>query len=105
MLPIDDKGRGASGIPRSTLRQAVVRIRSVQSFVPATEEVRNGERGQEGGREKDVTELVVIQKRVLRGKEEPWKVWGTTTETSRKDLEVMVNRPQQKMKRLSSDEK
>jgi len=29
-----------------------------------------------------VDEYVVIQRRVMKGKEEPWMVWGTTQETS-----------------------
>lgn len=32
--------------------------------------------------DKQVDEYVVIQRRIMKGKEEPWMVWGTTQETS-----------------------
>ena len=32
-------------------------------------------------KEKDVDELVVIQRRIMKGKEDAWMVWGTTQET------------------------
>jgi len=34
------------------------------------------------GQEKEVKEYVVIQKRLWKGKEEGWLVWGTTEETT-----------------------
>lgn len=61
-----------------------MRIRSKQSLakiIPATKGRR--ESVVEGtDREKQVDEYVVIQRRVMKGKEEPWMVWGTTQETS-----------------------
>ena len=33
------------------------------------------------GQEKEVTEYVVVQKTMWRGKEEEWKVWGTVEES------------------------
>jgi len=72
--------RSASlGMEGIMIRQAVVRINSQQkltrfkpdgSIVPGTGEV------------KDVQEYVVIQKKLLQGKEDDWVVWGTTEETT-----------------------
>lgn len=73
-------------LPNSGQRQAVVRISSRQSLsrydhqgdlVPGTGEV------------KDVVEYLVIQRRCLMGKEEPWMIWGTIEEsTSSNDTTV-----------------
>lgn len=61
----------------SGMRQAVVRIKSIQSIakydfksrlVPGT------------GVPKEVTEWVVLQKRKTPSEEAPWVVWGTTEE-------------------------
>ena len=70
-------------IKGSAIRQVAVRIRSKQSLakiIPAA-------KGQqevvvEGTDEKKVDEYVVIQRRIMMGKEDPWMVWGTTQETS-----------------------
>ena len=40
------------------------------------------------GTEKDVTEYIVIQRRVWYGAEEPWQVWGTTEETDIESLGI-----------------
>lgn len=68
----------------SVMRQAVVRIKSVQKLtrdeIPS-EDVDEKNLPDPEQTEKQVTEYVVIQKRVLRGIEEPWKFWGTTEET------------------------
>ena len=42
--------------------------------------------GTEKEKPKDVTEYLVLQRRILRGEEGPWKIWGTTTETDIKKL-------------------
>ena len=71
-------------IPDSGLRQAIVRISSTQSLakhdfhgnlIPGT------------GEPKDVTEYLVIQKRLISGKETYWEVWGTVEETTVEKLE------------------
>lgn len=71
-------------IKGSAIRQVVVRIRSKQSLariIPATKGRR--ESVVEGmDQDKQVDEYVVIQRRIMKGKEEPWMVWGTTQETS-----------------------
>lgn len=67
---------------KSSMRQAVVRIRSRQSL---TRTGRAGVEvvGEQGGDDvKEITEFVVIQKRLWKGTDEKWKVWGTTEETS-----------------------
>ena len=75
-------------IPGSTgggnaLRQAVVRIRSTQKL---SRTVR-GSLVEGSGKEKDVLEYVVLQCRFEKWAPQEWRVWGTTTETSLKDVE------------------
>ncbi len=36
---------------------------------------------------KDVTEYLVIQRRMIRGVQQPWLVWGTTQETTLDELD------------------
>ena len=74
MLPV--KGVG--------LRQVVVRLRSRQSLAriigrrgPDQDAVVEGT-----GEEKKVQEYLVLQRRIWKGKEQPWMVWGTTQESS-----------------------
>lgn len=79
-LPLDQEEDGE----KSNVRQAVVKIRSVQKLT--REETSSSEFNDANVREpeetqREVTEYIVVQKRVLRGKEEPWKFWGTTRET------------------------
>ena len=65
------------------MRQVVVRLRSVQSLT-RTVPARKGQpdtRLPERGEEKALTEYLVMQKRIVQGKEEPWIVWGTTRES------------------------
>ncbi len=65
-----------------------MRIRSKQSLakiIPATKGQR--ELVVEGtDLDKQVNEYVVIQRRIMKGKEDPWMVWGTTQETSVDDV-------------------
>lgn len=66
------------------MRQAVVRIQSRQSLARI---IGVGPDGQEiiakgTGQDKEIREYVVIQRRIWKGVEEPWVVWGTTEETS-----------------------
>ena len=60
------------------LRQAVVRIQSRQSLARLKP---NGELIEGTGEEKDVREYVVVQRRMMKEKEEPWMVWGTVEES------------------------
>ena len=70
------------------MRQAVVRLQSRQSLA----QIIPGAKGQDDkvvsgtGEGKDVTEYVVIQRRMLNGKEGPWMVWGTTNESNVADI-------------------
>jgi len=43
------------------------------------------------GEQKEVEEFVVIQKRVWRGTEERWRLWGTTEPTSVGQWESVIN--------------
>lgn len=73
----------------TTLQQAVVRIRSVQSLQrirrvkgkdgKARDVIEEGSVGAEG---KEVTEYFVIQRMTRKGDVGDWKVWGTTEETT-----------------------
>ncbi|KAI9795482.1 MAG: hypothetical protein M1833_007012 [Piccolia ochrophora] len=67
----------------TAVQQAVVRIQSRQSLTrygPDRKVVAGT------GQEREIREYVVLQKRLLQGKEGPWIVWGTTGETSFDDL-------------------
>jgi protein MBA1 len=66
------------------IRQAVVRISSLQRL---TRYRPDGEAIPGTGQEKKVKEYLVIQKRMLGGKEADWHVWGTTEETTFEKLE------------------
>lgn len=137
MLPIDDGSGTKPGI-----RQAVVRIRSLQSLTrvdnagmvggggnggrvavkrspylahapeptstpglgrikgsTADAPVGGKGKGQQSkmageaadGKEREVTEYIVIQKRIYHGKEEGWKIWGTVEETGLEEWEEALN--------------
>ena len=70
------------------MRQCVVRIKSVQSLrrtdARATPE-------ESAGKEQEVLEYVVVQRRVWKGVEERWRLWGTTMETRLEDWEKTMN--------------
>lgn len=67
----------------SAIRQVVVRLQSRQSLARTVfsgpgrpEELVKGT-----GKGKPVSEYVVLQRRMWKGEEEPWMIWGTTEET------------------------
>ncbi|KAL2065436.1 hypothetical protein VTL71DRAFT_3106 [Oculimacula yallundae] len=66
----------------AAIRQAVVRIASTQKL---TRWVR-GKMVEGTGKEKDVVEYLVLQKMVEDWQEGGWRVWGTTKETTVKEL-------------------
>jgi len=43
------------------------------------------------GKEQEVLEYVVVQRRVWKGVEERWRLWGTTMETRLEDWEKTMN--------------
>ena len=92
-LPIPETGDDA----KSIIRQAVVRLQSVQRLTRedfAEENEVEQDALQPAETEKNVVEYVVIQKRVLRGVEEPWKFWGTTGPTKMEDFDsTLENQP------------
>ncbi|KAI9689189.1 MAG: hypothetical protein M1822_000927 [Bathelium mastoideum] len=87
-LPFHDS-EGRSG----AVRQAVVRVKSVQSLERWRErkgrdgrsrEVREDKEGEqgEGDQGREITEYLVVQQRMWKGKQEEWMVWGTMEEAS-----------------------
>ena len=74
ILPV---GKGAA------LRQAVVRVQSRQSLKRTKP---YGEIVDGTGAEKDLMEYVVVQRRMMKEKEEPWMVWGTVEESDWKTV-------------------
>lgn len=76
------------------MRQAVVRIRSVQSLnkeIKSTKTKKKKEVGGEdtagaGGGGKMMDEYVVIQKNIFQGVEDDWMVWGTTKESDASEI-------------------
>lgn len=67
----------------AALRQVVVRMRSRQSLARMVSNGKNksGTLVQGTGEEIDVSEYLVLQRRMLRNEEGPWLIWGTTSET------------------------
>lgn len=63
----------------AALRQAVVRISSRQKL---SRYARDGTLIKGTGKERDVVEYVVIEKGYWNWKENDWRFWGTTEETS-----------------------
>ena len=85
-MPIPDESDDTT----SMIRQAVVRIKSIQRLTreDSAEDVTDEKdpvKPQET--ERNVTEYIVIQKRVLHSVEEPWKFWGTVEPTKLEDFE------------------
>ena len=77
-------------IEETALYQVVVRLKSVQSLKKVLKG-RNGEQDTvveepRGQQEKTMLEYLVLQKMMVRGKEGPWKAWGTTEESDAKDV-------------------
>lgn len=76
-------------IDGAAVRQAVVRIASRQRL---TRYYANGTVIPGTGREKDVVEYVVLQKKYSQWKGEEWQVWGTTDETTLEQVEEVKMR-------------
>lgn len=72
----------------SGIRQVVLRMHSRQSLA----KIKTGASGRPDitlsgtGEEKDVKEYLVLQRRLLKDQEGPWKIWGTTDETDVTDI-------------------
>lgn len=67
----------------AALRQVVVRLRSRQSLARLVSSGKNKpeEIVKGTGDEKEVSEYLVLQRRVMKNQEGPWMIWGTTEET------------------------
>lgn len=70
-------------IEGAAIRQAVVRISSRQKL---TRYGPSGAPVKGTGKEKDVVEYVVVQKKYWKWKADDWQVWGTTEETKFEDI-------------------
>lgn len=95
--------KGVSRREQSGLQQAVVRIHSLQSLQHMKRESVRGDDGKlvtretpiegaanMGGKDgKETVEYIVVQKWLRRGKHGPWMIWGTTGETTLRDLDKM----------------
>ena len=68
-------------IQKSALYQVVVRIKSMQSL----ERTHENNSASDATEQKTLLEYLVLQKRMLRGEEEVWKIWGTIEETKVED--------------------
>jgi len=66
----------------------VVRIKSMQSLQKFD---REGKLVDGSGEEKEVTEYVVVQKRLSKGVEGEWMIWGTEQETTLEGFEEALN--------------
>ena len=76
-------------LDQSALYQVVVRIKSFQSLKKTIRD--NGEKEhtaivEHKGESKEIMEYVVMQKRIIRGDEEAWKLWGLAEETMPEDV-------------------
>ena len=78
-----------TGLPPtdSALRQVVVKMQSKQSLVRFKHGVADGEESAgESESPKQVLEYLVLQRRIFKAVEGPWKIWGTAEETKPKDV-------------------
>jgi len=76
-----DRSAPIPGLKDAGIRQTTIRIKSVQGLeTPGQERVV-----------KSLKEYLVIQKLTLDGEEGPWKIWGTTTETSTEEAVKQAN--------------
>ena len=75
-------------VKKAAVRQVVVRIKSVQSLVKSKVHPRTKEEIPVGGtnNEKVVDEYIVLQRRIWKGREEQWWIWGTTQESKANDV-------------------
>jgi protein MBA1 len=73
-------------IDGAAVRQAVVRIASKQKLRRRARNGKELELVKGSGKEKDVVEYLVLQKRMDGWKEGDWVVWGTTEETKLEDV-------------------
>ena len=70
----------------AAIRQAIVRIRSIQSLTKVLRGLPGeGDIVLDGtGEKREMDEYFVIQRRIWKEIEEPWMVWGTTQECNSK---------------------
>ena len=66
-------------LKETAFRQHVVKIRSLQRL-------RSTDRDKQSDTEKKVTDYIVIQKRIVSGKEEDWKIWGMIKESDIEEI-------------------
>lgn len=84
---VSDRAALVPGMEGMAIRQAVVRIRSLQRL---TRTVGGKAIGNEEG--KEVEEYVVVQQKVEKWQAGGWQVWGTTKATQLEDVEEWQKR-------------
>jgi protein MBA1 len=84
------------GAPARTFNASKLSSMEGVKWLPAEARTESKNETQEGnqtlkdvgrGTRKEVVEYLVLQKRVIRGKEEDWKVWGFTQESTPEKIE------------------
>lgn len=65
-------------VEKSALYQVVVKIKSIQSLKSSLVT--------DAGNTKHMVEYLVLQRRMWKGAEESWKIWGTVEETKVEDV-------------------
>lgn len=81
---VSDRATSIPEIPKSGVRQTIVRVTSRQSTT-TTQTKTNGSNTEVipiSSKEKDVTEYIVIQNLRWNNKDHGWRVWGTTNPTT-----------------------
>ncbi|KAL8824063.1 MAG: hypothetical protein Q9191_005331 [Dirinaria sp. TL-2023a] len=75
------------GLKECGMRQVVVRLRSKQSLTKRRRSGKEETIVPGTGETKDITEYLVVQLRMMKGKEAPgWKIWGTANESDVEDI-------------------
>ena len=66
----------------AAVRQVVVRIKSAQSLVKIKRHPQSKEEAIVRGTESErvIDEYLVVQRRIWKGREEQWRIWGTIQE-------------------------
>ena len=75
---------GMLQVKGAAVRQVIVRIRSMQSLVKGIKTVPPVKTKIIEGTDKAkvMNEYFVLQRRIWKGQEEPWMIWGTTSESN-----------------------
>lgn len=83
---LSDRASQLPNPPNSGIRQVVVRITSQQSMKTVNATSKNNPQSQPEAKEQNCTEYIVMQKLMLFGEEDGWRIWGHTRPTSPEEL-------------------